>query len=132
MSLPFQRSQALPCGHRLCLPARKVGRALWRSGGSGRKSALNAKSALDRLRHRHYHIAMSKATTVPLPSEIMERLETLSELTHRPASFYIQLALEEKLEDIELAYIGESRLEELRASQADVVAWEDVKKENGL
>ena len=82
--------------------------------------------------HRHYHIAMSKATTVPLPSEIMERLETLSELTHRPASFYIQLALEEKLEDIELAYIGESRLEELRASQADVVAWEDVKKENGL
>ena len=77
-------------------------------------------------------MGMTKATTVKLSPEIMERLETLSKLTCRPKSFYIQLALEEKLEDIELAYIGESRLEELRLGKADVVAWEDVKKENGL
>ena len=77
-------------------------------------------------------MGMTKTTTVELPSEIMERLEALSRLTSRPKSFYIQLALEEKLEDIELASIGESRLEELRSGKADVVAWEDVKKENGL
>ena len=70
-------------------------------------------------------------TTIELSSEIMERLEALSKLTCRPKSFYIQLALEEKLEDIELAFIGESRLDEIRSS-ADVVTWEDVKKENGL
>lgn len=75
---------------------------------------------------------MRKATSVKLKPETLEKLDNLAKKTARTKSFYIQLALEEYLEDIELASVAESRLEDYRRGKTSVVSWEEVKKENGL
>ena len=53
-------------------------------------------------------------------------------MTGRPKSYYIKEAVNEKLDELELIYLAQSRAEDVRAGRSITVSWEDVKKQNGL
>lgn len=69
---------------------------------------------------------------VRLDEEMENRLNNLAAQTHRAKSFYVKQALAEYLDDLEDIYIGEKRLEDLRAGRDTLVSFADVKKDLGL
>ncbi|MBQ4330251.1 MAG: ribbon-helix-helix protein, CopG family [Spirochaetaceae bacterium] len=75
---------------------------------------------------------MTKAVVTRFDVEIVERLTELARRTGRTRSYYIKEAVEEKLVDMELIYLAQSRAEDLRAGRSSTVSWEEVKKRNGL
>ena len=75
---------------------------------------------------------MTKAVVTRFDVEIVERLTELARRTGRTRSYYIKEAVEEKLADMELIYLAQSRAEDLRAGRSSTVSWEEVKKRNGL
>ena len=75
---------------------------------------------------------MTKAVVTRFDVEIVERLTELARRTGRTRSYYIKEAVEEKLVDMELIYLAQSRAEDLRAGISHTVSWEEVKKRNGL
>ena len=48
---------------------------------------------------------------VRLPSELEKRLQTLSEETDRPKSYYVKIAIEDYLDENEEHFLAVSRLE---------------------
>ena len=68
---------------------------------------------------------------VRLDAETEARLNNLAAQTHRTKSFYVKQALLEYLDDIEDIYIGQKRVEDLRAGKDELVSFEDLKKELG-
>lgn len=75
---------------------------------------------------------MTRSISVRLDSEISERLKILSELTGRSKSYYIKEAIEQRLDEMELIYLAQSRSENLRSGKSHTVSWEELKKRNGL
>ena len=75
---------------------------------------------------------MTRSISVRLDSEISERLNILSELTGRSKSYYIKEAVEQRLDEMELIYLAQSRSENLRSEKSHTVSWEELKKRNGL
>lgn len=75
---------------------------------------------------------MTRSISVRLDSEISERLNILSELTGRSKSYYIKEAIEQRLDEMELIYLAQSRSENLRSGKSHTVSWEELKKRNGL
>lgn len=75
---------------------------------------------------------MTRSISVRLDSEIFERLNILSELTGRSKSYYIKEAVEQRLDEMELIYLAQSRSENLRSGKSHTVSWEELKKRNGL
>lgn len=75
---------------------------------------------------------MTRSISVRLDSEISERLKILSELTGRSKSYYIKEAVEQRLDEMELIYLAQSRSENLRSGKSHTVSWEELKKRNGL
>ena len=75
---------------------------------------------------------MTKAVVTRFDVEIVERLTELARRTGRTRSYYIKEAVEEKLVDMELIYLAQSRAEDLRAGRTHTVSWEEVKRRNGL
>jgi RHH-type rel operon transcriptional repressor/antitoxin RelB len=70
--------------------------------------------------------------SIRLPQEIEQRLERLSSKTGRTKSFYVKQALLEHLDDMEDAYLAESRLENIRAGLTKTIPLEDLIKRYGL
>lgn len=66
------------------------------------------------------------ATSLRLPDDIGERLNSLSERTGRSKTFYILEALREHLDDIEDVYIAEQRLADIRAGRSRVLSSDEV------
>lgn len=67
--------------------------------------------------------------TVRLKPEDEKRLENLSKLTGRTKTYYIRLAIEEKLDEMEDLYIAEQRIEqpeEKRWSLEELVIGDDL------
>ena len=75
---------------------------------------------------------MTRSISVRLDSEISERLNILSELTGRSKSYYIKEAVEQRLDEMELIYLAQSRSENLRSGKSHTISWEELKKRNGL
>lgn len=75
---------------------------------------------------------MTKAVVTRFDVEIVERLTELARRTGRTRSYYIKEAVEEKLVDMELIYLAQSRAKDLRAGRSSTVSWEEVKRRNGL
>lgn len=75
---------------------------------------------------------MTRSISVRLDSEISERLNILSQLTGRSKSYYIKEAVEQRLDEMELIYLAQSRSENLRSGKSHTVSWEELKKRNGL
>ncbi|GAB6064772.1 TraY domain-containing protein [Deferrisoma palaeochoriense] len=60
-----------------------------------------------------------------LPDDLQARLNRLAEATARPKGFYVREALKRYLDDLEDVYLGERRLEDLRAGKDVIVSHED-------
>ncbi|MGI5173560.1 CopG family transcriptional regulator [Treponema sp. OMZ 840] len=75
---------------------------------------------------------MAQSVVTRFDALTIERLTNLCKLTGKTKSYYIKEAVNEKLEDLELMYIAQSRLEDLKAGLSSTVSWEEVKKRNGL
>ena len=75
---------------------------------------------------------MTQAIVTRFVIDTVNRLIRLAEMTGRPKSYYIKEAVNEKLDELELAYLAQSRAEDVRAGRSITVSWEDVKKQNGL
>lgn len=70
--------------------------------------------------------------SVRVPEEVEERLALLAKNTGRSKSFYAREALLAHIDDLEDTYLGEKRLEALRAGKDDVHPLADLAAEYGL
>ncbi len=77
---------------------------------------------------------MSTLTNVSLrlPTEVLQRLNHLAEVTGRSKTFYMTQAIKDHLDDLEDLYIAEQRLIDIRAGKTKTVPLEDVMKRYGL
>lgn len=75
---------------------------------------------------------MSEVLSLRLPQETKQRLDALSEQTHRPASFYIRQALEEYLDDLEDYYLAVDLVDKVESGDLGLVSAEQVKRELGF
>lgn len=64
--------------------------------------------------------------TVRLPEEIEERLTALAKATGRSKSYYAREAIQDKLEDLEDAYLGAAVLERIRKGEERVLSSADM------
>ena len=69
---------------------------------------------------------------VRLPPEIEKRLARLAKKTGRTKTFYVREAILEHIEDLEDAYIAESRLEDIQKGRSETISLAEVKRELGL
>lgn len=69
---------------------------------------------------------------IRLPKEIEQRLDALAERTGRTKTYYARVAILEYLEDMEDAYLAETRLADLKAGKSHTVPLEEVMKRYGL
>lgn len=70
--------------------------------------------------------------SVRVPEEVEARLARLAEQTGRSKSFYAREALIAHIDDLEDIYLGEKRLEEVRAGRDAVHPLADLAAEYGL
>lgn len=66
------------------------------------------------------------ATSLRLPADIGERLNTLSQETGRSKTFYILEAIREHLDDLEDIYLAEQRLADIRAGRSHVFSSDEM------
>lgn len=64
--------------------------------------------------------------SVRIEEVLGERLERLSQDTHRSKSFYVKEALMNYMDNLEDIYIAEKRLEDLRAGRETVLSSQDM------
>lgn len=69
---------------------------------------------------------------IRLDPETEERLERLARLTGRTKTFYAREAITAHMDDLEDVYLGEHRLEDLRAGREATVPLDDVARQHGL
>lgn len=69
---------------------------------------------------------------IRLPMEIEQRLEALAQRTGRTKSYYAREAILAHLDDMEDAYLAESRLEEFLRSGEKATPLDDVERTLGL
>ncbi len=70
--------------------------------------------------------------SVRVPDEIEKRLAQLAAKTGRSKSFYAREALVAHIDDLEDVYLGEKRLEDVRAGKDAVHPLADLAAEYGL
>ena len=75
---------------------------------------------------------MTKAVVTRFDVEIVERLTELARRTGRTWSYYIKEAVEEKLVDMELIYLAQSRAEDLRAGRSSTISLDEIGEKYGL
>jgi RHH-type transcriptional regulator, rel operon repressor / antitoxin RelB len=68
---------------------------------------------------------MSKQTAISLPDDIHTRLQSLAAKTGKTASFYIQEAIEEHLDDLEDLYLAENAMNRIKRGESEIVSAED-------
>ena len=75
---------------------------------------------------------MTKAVVTRFDVEIVERLTELARRTGRTRYYYIKEAVEEKLVDMELIYLAQSRAEDLRAGRSSTISLDEIGEKYGL
>lgn len=73
-----------------------------------------------------------RVVPVPLPDEVLQRLQELADRTGRSKTFYIVEALREHLADLEDLYVAEQRLIDLREGKSRSVPLEEVLDRYGV
>ena len=66
------------------------------------------------------------ATSIRLPDDIGERLNSLAQQTGRSKTYYILEAIREHLDDLEDLYIAEQRLANVKAGRSRVLTSDEV------
>ncbi len=69
---------------------------------------------------------------IRLPTEIETRLESLALATGRTKTFYAREAILEHLDDLEVLYLAEQRLLDIRAGRSQTIPLEEVMKRYGM
>lgn len=77
-------------------------------------------------------MAMTATATFRTTPELKSRVEFLAKETHRPSSFYLNLLLEEYLDDLEDIYLSEKILQDIRSGKEKTFTAEEVFAEAGL
>lgn len=75
---------------------------------------------------------MTATATFRTKPELKSRIDFLAKETHRPASFYYNLLLEDYLDDLEDIYLSEQVLTELRSGRQKTYTADEVFAEAGL
>ena len=68
----------------------------------------------------------TKTAVMRLSPELKERYETLARHTDRPASYYMRLAMEEKIAEYEHIYLMKQEVEDYRAGKVAAVSFDDL------
>ena len=77
-------------------------------------------------------MAMTATATFRTTPELKSRVEFLAKETHRTSSFYLNLLLEEYLDDLEDIYLSEKILQDIRSGKEKTYTAEEVFAEAGL
>ncbi|MDR0374099.1 MAG: DUF6290 family protein [Treponema sp.] len=64
--------------------------------------------------------------SIRVPDEIHAQLNRLSKLTGRSKTYYVQKAISEKIDDLELLYLAQQRAENVRSSQSKTYSLDEV------
>lgn len=75
---------------------------------------------------------MTATATFRTKPELKNRIDFLAKETHRPASFYYNLLLEDYLDDLEDIYLSEQVLTEIRSGRQKKHTADEVFAEAGL
>lgn len=76
-------------------------------------------------------MAMTATVTFRTSPEYKERIDNLAKETRRSASFYYNLLLEEKLDDLEDIYLAEKAYSEIKSGKQRTYTLEEVARELG-
>ena len=60
--------------------------------------------------------------------DTVNRLTNLAKLTGRTKSYYIKEAVKEKLDDMELVYLAQSRSEDVRAGRSSTISLDELQE----
>lgn len=77
-------------------------------------------------------MAMTVTATFRTSPELKKRVELLAKETQRSSSFYLNLLLEEYLEDLEDIYLSHRVLEGIKSGKEKTYTSEEVRQELGL
>ena len=76
--------------------------------------------------------SITTALSCTIPSELSDQLNLLAEIEERPKSYFVKKALEEyldeKLENALLAKVGDKAYKEFKASGAEAVSYDKIRK----
>ena len=77
-------------------------------------------------------MALTSTLTFRTKTELKKRINFLAKETHRPASFYYNLLLEDYLDELEDIYLSEKVLTEIRSGKQKTYSADEVFAEAGL
>lgn len=75
---------------------------------------------------------MTQTVVTRFDVDIVSRLTNLANMTGRTKSYYIKEAVEEKLDELEMIYLAQSRAEDVRAVRSSTISLEELKKKYEL
>lgn len=74
-------------------------------------------------------MSMTATVTFRTIQEFKNRVDFLAKETHRTSSFYLNLLLEEYLDDLEDIYLSEKVLQDIRSGKEKTYTTEEICKE---
>lgn len=74
----------------------------------------------------------SGVVSIRLSGEIKQRLDTLSQSTGRPASYYVREAINAHLAEMEWAYSVAARAERVRQGEEETFSQADIDRDLGI
>lgn len=72
------------------------------------------------------------ATSIRLPPELEQRLDSLAARTGRTKAFYLRQAIEEHLEDLEDYYLASEVADRVRRGEEKTYSADQIRRELGL
>jgi len=75
---------------------------------------------------------MTQTVVTRFDVDTVNRLTNLAKLTGRTKSYYIKEAVKEKLDDMELVYLAQSRSEDVRAGRSSTISLGELQEKYEL
>ena len=75
---------------------------------------------------------MTQTVVTSFDVDTVNRLTNLAKLTGRTKSYYIKEAVKEKLDDMELVYLAQSRAEDVRAGRSSTISLDELQEKYEL
>ena len=75
---------------------------------------------------------MTQTVVTRFDVDTVNRLTNLAKLTGRTKSYYIKEAVKEKLDDMELVYLAQSRSEDVRAGRSSTISLDELQNKYEL
>ncbi len=75
---------------------------------------------------------MTQTVVTRFDVDTVNRLTNLAKLTGRTKSYYIKEAVKEKLDDMELVYLAQSRAEDVRAGRSSTISLDELQEKYEL